>query len=229
VGPGSLGPTPGLKDFHDSAPSEVKVPSIVEGIILGLSVAAPIGPTNIELIRRGLKGGFWVCIFFAAGVETALIAYLIAIFAGLSFLTEVEWVNVILSVFGVVVLFYLGYVSLKDFVGRHNLDLDSKTQGDRHFVSGILLTITNPAVLLFWSGIIGANIATKAFTLKNSILISGGILIGVAIWLVFLSALLHGGRKYVTPRVFGYISAIAGLVLIAFGLSFGYRLLLKFV
>jgi threonine/homoserine/homoserine lactone efflux protein len=203
------------------------MPLLVEGLILGLSVAAPIGPTNIEMIRRGLRSGFWACILFAAGVEVALIAYLFAVFAGLSFLTEAELFNLLLSVFGVVVLFYLGFVSIKDFLNRHNLDLDASRGDEQHLVSGVVLTIANPAVLLFWSGIIGANLATKEFSLGTSLLISGGILTGVAIWLLFLSTLIHGGRRFLTPQVFGYISLIAGLVLIGFGLSFGYRLALK--
>jgi L-lysine exporter family protein LysE/ArgO len=203
------------------------MPLILEGIVLGLSVAAPIGPTNIEMIRRGLKGGFWSCVLFAAGVEVALVAYLVAIFGGLSFLTEVELFNIILSAFGILVLFYMGYVNIKDAFERHSLNTDTKGQDDKHFVSGILLTITNPAVLLFWSGIIGANVAARDFSLHNTLMISGGILIGVTIWFLALSALLHGGRRYITPRVFGYISAIAGLVLIGFGLSFGYRIVLR--
>lgn len=205
------------------------MPLLFEGVILGLSVAAPIGPTNIEMIRRGLKGGFWSCVLFAAGVEVALVAYLVAIFGGLSFLTEVELFNIILSAFGILVLFYMGYVNIKDFFERHNLNIDTREQDDKHFVSGILLTVTNPAVLLFWSGIIGANVAARDFSLHNSLMISGGILIGVTIWFLALSALLHGGRKYITPRVFGYVSVIAGLVLIGFGLSFGYRIVLKLV
>jgi threonine/homoserine/homoserine lactone efflux protein len=203
------------------------MPLLFEGLILGLSVAAPIGPTNVEMIRRGLRSGFWACILFAAGVEVALIAYLLAVFAGLSFLTQAELFNRLLSVFGVVVLFYLGYVSIRDFFNRHDLDLNAGGGDDRHLLSGVVLTIANPAVLLFWSGIIGANLATREFSLSTSLLISGGILIGVAIWLLFLSTLIHGGRRYLTPRVFGYISLVAGLVLIGFGLSFGYRLVLK--
>ena len=202
---------------------------LFEGAILGLSVAAPIGPTNIEMIRRGLKGGFWSCVLFAAGVEVALVAYLVAIFGGLSFLTEVELFNTVLSAFGILVLFYMGYVNIKDAFEQHSFDIDAREQDDRHFISGILLTITNPAVLLFWSGIIGANVAARDFSLQNSLMISGGILIGVTIWFLALSALLHGGRRYITPRVFGYISAIAGLVLIGFGLSFGYRIVLKLI
>ena len=180
------------------------------------------------MIRRGLKSGFWSCILFAIGVEIALSAYLVAIFAGLSFLTDVELFTIILSVFGVIVLFYLGYTSIKDFLSRQDLTTDADARDSRHFVSGILLTITNPAVLLFWSGIIGANVATRELSPRNRLLVSGGILIGVTIWFLFLSAMIHGGRRYITPNIFGYISATAGLILIGFGLSFGYRILLKF-
>ena len=200
---------------------------MIEGILLGLSVAAPIGPTNVELVRRGMKGGFWACILFAAGVEIALLTYLFAVFAGLSFLTEIGAVNVLLSLFGVAVLFFLGYTSIKDYFDRDTLDLKSSAD-DRHLLSGIVLTLSNPAVLLFWSGIIGANLATKESNITNNVLISSGILIGVSVWFVGLSALLYAGRRYVTPRVFRYVSGNAGIVLIGFGLSFGYRLVLVF-
>ena len=200
---------------------------VIEGIILGLSVAAPIGPTNIEMIRRGLKNGFLACILFAIGVEIALITYLATIFAGLSFLTDVELFNITLSLFGVIVLFYLGYGSIRDFFNRHILDPEKESKDKNHFVSGILLTITNPAVLLFWSGIIGANIGTKEFSLNNSLLVSSGILIGVTVWFLFLSTIIHGGSKYITPKIFGIVSGIAGAFLIGFGVLFGARVLLK--
>jgi len=202
---------------------------IIEGVVLGLSVAAPIGPTNIEMIRRGLKHGFLSCILFASGVEIALIIYLTAIFTGLSFLTQLELFNIILSLFGVIVLFYLGYISIRDFFIRSTLNPGNMEKGKNHFVSGIILTLGNPAVLLFWSGIIGANMAAKESNMTNALLISGGILIGVTVWFLFLSTIIFKGRDYITPRIFGCISGLAGVVLIGFGIIFGYRALLKLV
>jgi threonine/homoserine/homoserine lactone efflux protein len=200
---------------------------MIEGIILGLSVAAPIGPTNIEMIRRGLKNGFLACVLFATGVEIALIIYLTTIFAGLSFLTQLELFNIVLSALGVIVLFYLGQVSIRDFFNRSSLSLHEEGEDKKHFVSGIVLTITNPAVLLFWSGIIGVNMAAKESSVAEGLLVSIGILIGVTLWFLFLSTIIHGGRKYITSKVFGFISGMAGLVLIGFGVVFGYRVLLK--
>jgi threonine/homoserine/homoserine lactone efflux protein len=204
----------------------VNTQSFAEGVILGLSVAAPVGPTNIELIRRGLKGGFSSCIFFSIGVDIALVVYLVAVFAGLTFLTQVKALNFLLSVFGVVVLLFLGYSGIKDFSNRDALDLTPGAE-DRHLLSGVMLTISNPAVLLFWSGIIGANVATRDLSGEGRLLISAGILLGVSAWLFFLSLLVHGGRRFITPRIFGYVSAIAGVILIGFGLTFGYRLVLQ--
>jgi xanthine/uracil permease len=72
------------------------------------------------------------------------------------------------------------------------------------------------------------NLATREFSIQNGVLVSSGIVMGVSVWLLALSGLLHRGRKYITPAIFGYVSAVAGLVLIGFGLSFGYRIALKF-
>ena len=143
-------------------------------------------------------------------------------------MTDVVWFNTLLSGFGVLVLFYLGFSNIKVLFSGESFDVNTETQDSRHFVPGIVLTLTNPAVLLFWSGIIGANVATKDFNLGTSLSLSGGILIGVSLWFVMLSALLHGGRRWITPQVFRIISAIAALVLIGFGLSFGYQIIQLF-
>ena len=54
---------------------------VLNGILLGLSITAPIGPTNIEVIRRGLKEGWKSAFIFCIGVMVALIIYLIFVAA----------------------------------------------------------------------------------------------------------------------------------------------------
>src|SRR3989338_5537311 len=125
--------------------------TIVQGIILGLSIAAPIGPTNIEIIRRGLKNGWKSAVAFYFGVMVALIIYLSLVVLGLSFLTQSRLFNILLSSFGVLVLFYLSYGSLKDFFNKKELNLSGKAESGKNFIQGIILTISNPVVLLFWT------------------------------------------------------------------------------
>jgi threonine/homoserine/homoserine lactone efflux protein len=201
--------------------------TITRGILLGLSITAPVGPTNIEVIRRGLKNGWQSAFVFCTGVMVALIIYLILVVFGLSFLTQSQIFNTLLLVFGVAVLFYLAYCSFKDFLDNKELNVSGNVDSKQNFIPGIVLTISNPAVLLLWSGIMGADLAADQGSLENGLVLSLGILVGVLVFFVGLTALIHGGRKYITKKNFKYVSLLAGVVLLYFGLKFGYQLILS--
>ena len=66
---------------------------ILQGIFLGVAIAAPLGPTNVEVIRRGVKEGWKSSLLFYAGVNVALIIYLLLATFGLSFLLQIKPVH----------------------------------------------------------------------------------------------------------------------------------------
>ncbi len=199
--------------------------TIINGILLGLSIAAPIGPTNIEIIRRGLKDGWKSSSVFFSGVLIALMLYLLLVILGLSFLTKSKLFNTALLLFGVLVLFYLAYNAFSDFIKDKKLDLSGKIDSRNNFIPGIVLTISNPVVLLFWTGIMGADLASSSATLENGLMLSLGILFGAVIFSSFLIILIHFGRRFVNQKNFRYISLAAGIVLLYFAFKFGYQLL----
>lgn len=202
---------------------------ILKGILLGLAITAPIGPTNIEVIRRGLKEGWKSAFIFCIGVMIALIIYLVLVVFGLSFLTESDLFNTILLIFGVIVLFYLAYNAIRDFFKNKELAVSGEVDGRKHFIPGIVLTLSNPAVLLLWTGIMGADLAANKGSFEEGLLLSTGILIGVLIFFIALTIIIYGGARFINQKNFRYISLTAGLVLLYFGLKFGYKLLLKFI
>jgi threonine/homoserine/homoserine lactone efflux protein len=202
---------------------------IVRGIILGLSITAPIGPTNIEVIRRGTKEGWKAAAMFCTGVMVALVLYLFLVTFGLSFLTDSVVFNTILTIFGVLVLAYLSYHSIREFFAGAEMRIGEQESGNRHFLPGVGLTISNPAVLLLWTGIMGADLSASRATLDQGILLSIGILIGVAVFFVLLTLLIHYGRKYLQQRYLRYVSLGAGIVLLFFCLRFSYDLLGQFI
>lgn len=176
--------------------------AVVRGIILGLSITAPIGPTNIEIIRRGLREGWKSAFVFCLGVMLALILYLLLVVFGLSFLVDSAILNTLLTAFGVAVLVYLAYSSIKDFFTNRAIDVSGETGSSRNFVPGIVLTISNPAVLLLWTGIMGADLAASRSSFGEGLLLSLGILIGVLIFFTFLTLLIHYGRRFLRRRYF---------------------------
>ena len=200
--------------------------TIIKGVLLGLSIAAPIGPTNIEIIRRGLREGWRALSIFFMGVLVALIFYLLMIVFGLSFLTNSKTFNQILLTFGVLVLSYLSYCSLRDFFVKEKFVFSEKISKGGHFISGIILTISNPVVLLFWTGIMGANLASTSTSWRDGFYLSIGILLGATFFTAFIIFLVQLGKKFVKRKYLRYISLLAGIVLLYFTLSFGYKLVM---
>jgi threonine/homoserine/homoserine lactone efflux protein len=203
--------------------------TIIRGIILGLSITAPIGPTNVEVIRRGVKEGWKSAFVFCLGVMVALILYLLLVVFGLSFLTESPVFNTVLTAFGVLVLAFLSYNSFKDFYTGEEIDVSDQVTGNVHFVPGIVLTISNPAILLLWTGIMGADLAASRSSLGEGLSLGLGILIGVFIFFLSLTALIHYGRRFLQQRYFRYVSLVAGIMLLYFCIRFAYSLLTPFV
>ena len=202
--------------------------TIIRGIILGLSITAPIGPTNIEIIRRGMKQGWRSAAVFCLGVIVALIFYLVLVTFGLSFLTESVVFNTLMTSLGILVLAYLSYNSIRDFFVGTKIDLDEQASANKHFIPGIVLTISNPAILLLWTGIMGADLAASRASVAEGFLLSFGILIGVAVFFTVLTLLLHYGRKFLRQRYCKYVSLVAGVVLLFFCVRFAYDLLGRF-
>lgn len=197
--------------------------TFLEGIVLGLSITAPVGPTNIEVIRRGLKEGWKSAAAFCLGVVAALILYLSVVVSGLALVAESEALHTALLIIGTIVLFHLAYEAARDFFKKKEMDLSGKTDGRKQFLPGLVLTISNPAVLLLWTGIMGANLSAG----DGSGLLAIGILAGVAIFFTFLTSLVHWGKRFVSGRNFRYLSLAASLVLLSFGVKFGYQLIMR--
>ena len=202
--------------------------TFLRGIILGLSITAPIGPTNIEIIRRGTKGGWRAAAMFCLGVMVALVMYLTLVTVGLTFLTESAVVNTLLTIFGILVLAYLAFISIKDFFTGSEFELEGQAQGNQHFIPGIVLTIANPAILLLWTGIMGADLSSSRASTAQGLLLSGGILVGVSVFFTVLTFLVHYGREILRQRYFKYVSLIAGIVLLFFCIRFTWDLIIQF-
>jgi threonine/homoserine/homoserine lactone efflux protein len=159
----------------------------------------------------------------------ALVLYLLLVTFGLSFLTESEVFNALLTALGVLVLAFLSYSSIRDFFAGTEIELSEQARGNEHFVPGIVLTLSNPAVLLLWTGIMGADLAASRASMGEGLLLSLGILMGVAVFFTLLTLLIHYGRKFLRQRYLKYVSLVAGVVLLFFCIKFAYDLLERFL
>ena len=143
-------------------------------------------------------------------------------------------VKLVVWMLGALVLFYLGWQSLRTVSGgSQKLKLAEETTtastprnaGRNPLLVGYLVNIANPIVVVFWAGIYGSLIgaAVAAGGDKTDALFSGaGILMGILSWHTTTACLSHWGRRLLNDKIARIISAIAGVVLIFFGLRFAW-------
>lgn len=194
-------------------------------ILLGFTLAAPIGPVNSARLDKGIKNGFWHAWIVGAGSMIADGIFMLMVYLGMVNFLEVPIIQIFLWLFGGFVLLYTGVESI---VGAQKLSLTERRGKDsllRCFLTGFIMSITSPLSILFWLGIYGSVLAkTVQVNGTEALLIySSMIFLGLTFWDLLVAGLTTGFRRFLNVSSLRFITVISGLSLIGFGLYFGYQ------
>ncbi|WP_413299535.1 LysE family transporter [Bacillus sp. 1P10SD] len=198
---------------------------LISYIILGFTLAAPIGPVNSARLDKGIKNGFWHAWIVGAGSMIADGVFMLLVYLGMVQFLGIPVVQIFLWLFGGFVLIYSGIESIKN---ANTITLSYSRQKDslfKCFLTGFIMSITSPLSILFWLGIYGSVLAKTAQTNgTDSLLIySSMIFLGLTFWDVFVAALTTGFRRLLNVKSLIAISIVSGASLVVFGLYFGYQ------
>jgi len=194
-------------------------------VFLGLSLSAPIGPINAAQLDAGIKKGFWHSWLIGLGAMTADIVYMLMVYMGIVHFINIPFMQAFLWLFGSFVLIYTGVESL---LGIEQAMETKRNNGDtrlKSFMSGFLISLSNPMTILFWLGIYGSVLAETAskYNVEQIIMYSFAIIFGILIWDVSMAGVASYARKLFTSRILKGISILSGVSLIGIGLYFGYK------
>lgn len=192
-------------------------------VFLGLSLAAPIGPVNAAQMDKGIKSGFFHAWLLGLGALTADICYMLAVYLGVVRFLETPFMQTFLWLFGFFVLMYTG---IETIMGAGKVVLQQQRQTEsrwKSFLSGFMMSISNPLTILFWLGIYGSVLARAASSYGTSelILYSSAIILGLILWDIVMAGISSSFRKLLTSRLLTFISLLSGLSLIGFAIYFG--------
>ncbi len=198
----------------------------VSYILLGLSLAAPIGPVNAAQLDKGIKAGFWPAWLIGLGAMAADAVFMLLIYFGSAHLLSSPFVKTFLWLFGCFILIYSGIESLNNTSNILSRSSTSKDESSlKSFTSGFFMTLSNPLSILFWLGIYGSILAKTAETYGawDLLIYSSGIFIGLMIWDITMATVASLSSKLLNDYILMLISRLAGVSLIGFGLYFGYQ------
>lgn len=219
---------------------------VLSGLIVGVVIAAPVGPVNIVCIQRTLERGFWGG--FAAGIGAVLADGMIAAVAafGVNAISGVLISHkVAIQIIGGAIMVVFG---LKLYTAEPKLA--TRQSGTslaqlRRIVAGVpgrlrpvirlpiwrilphagvipqtfFLTITNPGAILGLFTIIGG-IGTMLGGLRTyveALTLVLSVMTGSLIWWAALSQFIERLRGRITESRLKIINQIAGIVLVALG------------
>jgi len=194
---------------------------VLQGMGVGIALAAPIGPINIEIVRRGLAGGYLRGWLVGLGAVTADVIYCAVIVTGVAAVVDTRTFRLPLLVAGAVVMAFLGISGLRAAY-RGGTDLVPVTATSRSYVTGFLMAVANPFGILYWLSIGAALIAAAVAEAGPGAapFVVTGVFIGILLWVTVLSGLTQLGRSSVSPRVLRIIGGVGAGGLVAFAVYF---------
>ena len=190
----------------------------IRGIIIGFSIAAPVGPIGVLCVQRTLNSGMMYGFVSGLGAATADGCYgLIAAFSLTAALSILSGIRFWFSLIGGLYLCYLGLKAFRAIPG--NLQNPSTTSGRLSaYFSTYFLTLTNPMTIFSFTAIFagfGLDHTTESYIGAGMLVV--GVFLGSAIWWLFLSGSTGLLRQRFKPHHLQWINRISGTVIIGFG------------
>jgi threonine/homoserine/homoserine lactone efflux protein len=195
------------------------LPVVVRGLIVGFSIAAPVGPIGVLCIRRTLAEGRLAGLSVGLGAAAADAVY--GAVAGFG-LTAVSALLVrqqgALRLLGGLFLCYLG---LRTALAAPAASAAGARGGGLlgAFASTFGLTLTNPATILSFVAIFAGLGIAGAGSWADAGLLVLGVFLGSALWWLFLSGVVAAVRARLDGAAARWINRLSGLVLLAFGIT----------
>ncbi len=199
---------------------------LMKGLLVGFSIAAPVGPIGVLVIRRTLTEGR--ISGFVTGLGAAVADGTYGFIAGYGLTSISDFLisqQFWMKLFGGLFLLYLGIKTLISKAATKEAQIDSNGLL-KNFTSTLLLTITNPITILsFFAIFAGLGLGQEKTNYVSSTALVLGVFMGSAFWWLILSTVLNFFRNKITTNGLTWINRFSGLLIISFALVAFYSLL----
>lgn len=212
--------------------------------LLGLSLAVPLGPVNVEIIKQATfekshRKGFFLAIFTGIGASTGdfIIAFTV-LTIGAALLTSIindYAIKTILFAFNVLLLGFLGITTIRkpvmdteEIINEEHTENNSNEflmRVSKRYVTGLAIVVSSPWSYLWWASfgsyiIFGS--AFNSFDVLSRLIIILCFLTGIWFWVFSFSSLLTLSKKFANDKFLTIIKNISALILLVYAVTFAF-------
>jgi threonine/homoserine/homoserine lactone efflux protein len=197
----------------------IDISFLLRGLIIGFSIAAPVGPIGVLCIRRTLAEGRASGLFSGLGAATADAIYGCIAGFGLTFISnflikQQVWLRLIGGSF-------LCYLGVRTFLSKP-AEQAASAKGNGlvgSYVSTFFLTITNPMTILSFAAIFaGLGVGDTGGNYVSAAILVLGVFIGSTLWWFILSGGVTVFRTKFNSSRLRWVNRISGIIITGFGL-----------
>lgn len=191
----------------------------VRGLLIGLSIAATVGPMSVLCVQRTVYRGQWYGLVSGLGIATADAVYgSIAAFGVTLIANFLVSQQLLIRLLGGGFLVYLG---IKTLLTRPAARAATATANGfvGAYVSTLLLTLTNPLTILSFAAIfagIGVGGASRSYLTATIVVL--GVFAGSALWWAILTSCISLLRGKFTAHWLLWINRVSGGIIALFGI-----------
>ncbi len=192
----------------------------LQGLGVGLAIAAPVGPVGVLCISRTLRHGLWIGLASGLGAAVADGVYGAIAGFGVSWVAEFLIANQDpLRLLGGAFLLLLGLrILARGPAPEAGQPAWSEPRPALAFASCFLLTLTNPmTILAFVAVFAGFGLVEATTRIGTGVVLVLGVFLGSAAWWLALSGLVALLRGRMTPRILIWVNRVSGAILTGFG------------
>lgn len=188
------------------------------GLIIGFSIAAPVGPIGVLCIRRTLAEGRAAGFVSGLGAASADALYGCVAGFGLTFISnflvgQQFWLRLVGGIF----MLYLGIKTLLEKPAQQA----ATAQGTGllgAYGSTFLLTVTNPMTILSFAAVFaGLGLASTRGSYASAGILVLGVFLGSALWWFALSGGVGLLREKFNAEMMQWVNRVSGAIIIVFG------------
>jgi len=188
-----------------------------KSLVIGLSIAAPVGPIGLLVIQRTLQHGSTVGLATGLGAAVADAVYgAVGAFGVTSLIGALTAARVPLALAGGAFLLWMAWKTWTAVPPDHAASAKGGQGLAASFAGTFVLTLSNPATIFSFIAVFGALAAQGAPASPWPMI--AGVLLGSAAWWLLLSAAVGRLRHRFDARVRTTVNRVSALLLAAFAL-----------
>ena len=196
---------------------------------LGFFAAIPVGGSQIEAAKRAIHGHLFAAWMVVLGSVSSDIFYGVISLFGIAPFLEVSWVMAAFNAVGVLVLWTLSFLTIRESRKPHEVRLEQSSlkSNRRAYWTGFTLAVTNPPMILTW--LYGITLAkhlglASPFTVVTKMIFLIGGALGLGTYLGSLTAIMHRIKHFIPLKIMGKVYFWLGVGLFVLSSFFVYNI-----